>query len=140
MQQADDVSSYAREDRPRIHGVRSLMSYSSCLCSTFRAVDTLALASSRMHWKCDDRSTDLDSPTCSLLSNNIRAVADSREHAWCILLYLRKIFIATPTGEVSKVEISSMVSPSPIYHRPYSRAPASNGPYSSVSTRFLSVD
>ena len=29
MQQADDVSSYAREDRPRIHGVRSLMSYSS---------------------------------------------------------------------------------------------------------------
>ena len=29
MQQADDVSSYAREDRPRIHGVRSLMSYST---------------------------------------------------------------------------------------------------------------
>ena len=29
MQQADDVSSYAREDRPRIHVVRSLMSYSS---------------------------------------------------------------------------------------------------------------
>ena len=28
MQQADDVSSYALEDRPRIHGVRSLMSYS----------------------------------------------------------------------------------------------------------------
>ena len=31
MQQADDVSSYALEDRPRIHGVRSLMSYSSCM-------------------------------------------------------------------------------------------------------------
>ena len=31
MQQADDVSSYAREDRPRIHGVRSLMSYSNWL-------------------------------------------------------------------------------------------------------------
>ena len=29
MQQADDVSSYAREDRPRLHGVRSLMSYSN---------------------------------------------------------------------------------------------------------------
>ena len=32
MQQADDVSLYAREDRPRIHGVRSLMSYSSTQC------------------------------------------------------------------------------------------------------------
>ena len=29
MQQADDVSSCARENRPRIHGVRSLMSYST---------------------------------------------------------------------------------------------------------------
>ena len=29
MQQADDVSSYAREDCPRIHGVRSLMNYST---------------------------------------------------------------------------------------------------------------
>ena len=24
---------------------------------------------------------------------------------WCILLYLRAIFVATPTGEVSEVEI-----------------------------------
>ena len=29
MQQADDVSSYAREECPRIHGVRSLMIYST---------------------------------------------------------------------------------------------------------------
>ena len=29
MQQADDVSSYAREECARIHGVRSLMIYSS---------------------------------------------------------------------------------------------------------------
>ena len=29
MQQADDVSLYAREDCPRIHGVRSLIIYSS---------------------------------------------------------------------------------------------------------------
>ena len=29
MQQADDVSSYAREECPRIHGVRSLMNYST---------------------------------------------------------------------------------------------------------------
>ena len=29
MQQADDVSSYAREECPRIHCVRSLMIYSS---------------------------------------------------------------------------------------------------------------
>ena len=29
MQQADNISSYAREDCPRIHGVRSLMNYSS---------------------------------------------------------------------------------------------------------------
>ena len=32
MQQADDVSSYAREDRPRIHGVRSLNSV--CIINT----------------------------------------------------------------------------------------------------------
>ena len=31
MQQADDVSSYAREDRPRIHGVQSSMIYSSLI-------------------------------------------------------------------------------------------------------------
>ena len=35
MQQVDDVSSYAREDRPRIHGVRSLMSYSSIQQTVF---------------------------------------------------------------------------------------------------------
>ena len=61
-----------------------------------------------MHWKCDDISTELglDSPTCSLLSNNLRAVADSGERMSCILLYLRAIFVATPTGEVSaEVEI-----------------------------------
>ena len=60
-----------------------------------------------MHWECDDRSTELglDSPTCSLLSNNLRAVADSGERVWCVLLYLRAIFVATPTGEVSEVEI-----------------------------------
>ena len=60
-----------------------------------------------MHWKRDDRSTELGlgSPTCSLLSNDLRAVADSGECVWCILLYLRAIFIATPTGEVSEVEI-----------------------------------
>ena len=28
MQQVDDVSSYAREDCPRIHGVQTLMNYS----------------------------------------------------------------------------------------------------------------
>ena len=38
MQQADDVSSYAREDRPRIHGVRSLMSYSKARPTTFEGV------------------------------------------------------------------------------------------------------
>ena len=60
-----------------------------------------------MHWKRDDRSTELglDSPTCSLLSNNLRAVADSRERVWYILVYLRAVFVATPTGEVSEVEI-----------------------------------
>ena len=60
-----------------------------------------------MHWKCDDRSTELglDSPTCSLLSNNLRPVADRGERVWCILLYLRAIFVATQVGEVSEVEI-----------------------------------
>ena len=60
-----------------------------------------------MHWKRDDRSTELGlgSPTCSLLSNNLRAVADSGERVWCILLYLRAVFVATPTGEVSEVKI-----------------------------------
>ena len=46
----------------------------------------------------------LDFPTCSLLSNNLHAVANSRE--LCILLYLRAVFVAIPTvGEVSEVEI-----------------------------------
>ena len=60
-----------------------------------------------MHWKSDDRSTELGlgSPTCSLLSNDLRAVVDSGERVWCILVYLRAIFVATPTGEVSEVEI-----------------------------------
>ena len=53
-----------------------------------------------MHWKRDDRSTELGlgSPTCSLLSNDLRAVADSGERVWCILPYLRAVFVATPTG------------------------------------------
>ena len=48
-----------------------------------------ALASSRMHWKRDDRLTELGlgSPTCSLLSNDLRAVADSGERVWCILFF-----------------------------------------------------
>ena len=60
-----------------------------------------------MHWKRDDGSTELglDSPTYSLLSNNLRAVADSGERVWYILVYLRAVFVATPTGEVSEVEI-----------------------------------
>ena len=63
-----------------------------------------------MHWKCDDRvMTDRQTwtlrPTCSLLSNNLRAVVDSGERVWCILMYLRAIFVGTPTGEVSEVEI-----------------------------------
>ena len=60
-----------------------------------------------MHWKRDHRSTELGlgSPTCSLLSNELRAVADSGERVWCILVYLRAVFVATPTGEVSEVEI-----------------------------------
>ena len=80
---------------------------SCCARRLARALDTPALASSRMHWKRDDRSTELglDSPTCSLLSNNLRAVVDSGERVWFILLYLRAIFVATPTGEVSEVEI-----------------------------------
>ena len=60
-----------------------------------------------MHRKRDDRSTELrlGSPTCSLLSNDLRAVADSGERVWCILVYLRAVFVATPTGEVSEIEI-----------------------------------
>ena len=57
---------------------------------------------------------------CSLLSNNlVCAVADSGEHVWCILLYLHAIFVATPIGEVSEVQISCvlMVYPSR-FHNP----------------------
>ena len=42
---------------------------------------------------------------CSLLRNDLHAVADSGERVWCILVYLRAVFVATPTGEVSEVEI-----------------------------------
>ena len=81
-----------------------MLSIAAGLCSTFSSGYS-ALA--RMHWKCDDRSTELglDSPTCSLLSNSLPAAADSGERVWCILLYLHAIFVATPTGEVSEVEI-----------------------------------
>ena len=61
-----------------------------------------------MHWKCDGRvmiDRQTWTPTCSLLSNNLRAVVDSGERMWCILLYLCAIFVATPTGEVSEAEI-----------------------------------
>ena len=62
--------------------------------------------SSKTHWKCDDRPAELglDCPTRSLLSNNVHAVADSGERVWCILLYLRAIFVATTTGEVCEIE------------------------------------
>ena len=93
-----------------------------------------------MHWKRDDRSTELGlgSPTSSLLSNDLRAVADSGERVWCI--HVRSLLqhqqVKSPR---SKSSCASMVSPSRL-HRPYWRAPARNGPYSSVSIRFLSVD
>ena len=53
-----------------------------------------------MHWKGDGRVMT-DRQTWTLL----RAVVDSGERVWCILLYLRAIFVATPTGEVSEVGI-----------------------------------
>ena len=51
---------------------------------------------------------------------------------WCILVYLRAIFVATPTGEVSEVEIFLRFDgvPEPA---PYSRAPARNSPYSCIN-------
>ena len=60
-----------------------------------------------MRSKCDSSDTstelELDSPTFILLSNNRRAVADRGDRVWCIRLYLRAIFVATPTG--SGIEI-----------------------------------
>ena len=53
MQQADGVSSYAREDRPRIHGVRSLMSYSNIILST----NFVAVRTSQKRWIIGTRNT-----------------------------------------------------------------------------------
>ena len=60
MQQADDVSSYAREDRPRIHGVRSLMSYSMHLSAflmsslSFTAFNAARIFCLRENWVTPD--------------------------------------------------------------------------------------
>ena len=75
-----------------------------------------------MHWQCDDRSTvlGLGSPTCSLLSNNLHAVADIAESV-ILLYYVRSSLqhqqVKSPK---SKSSCASMVSPDWLY-RPYSR-------------------
>ena len=110
-----------------------------------------------MHWKCDDRSTELGlgSPTCSLLSNDLRAVADSGERVCgaSLCIYVRSSLqhqqVKSPRSKScclgnsvadSIVLYRPLSSSDSIVYRPYSRAPARNSPYSSVSIRFLSVD